>query len=246
MRPAAVIAVALAATGLSACQSSQDKAAELRKQGDRALAGREGLKIDKVNKDVDVLGSTILSDKNGTAVVVEMQNKGKTDLADVPIAIRLDDAKGKKVFANDAPGLEQALVSMPLLPRGKDSYWVHNQVIPAAKPATLDVRVGEPVKPVEVPADPPHLTLSNIKLDRDADGAFLHGTVNNRSAIVQKRVTIFCVAKKGGKIVAAGRAVVEKLPPAEGLKKPIEFTVYFIGNPAGATLDFTVPPVALR
>lgn len=246
MRLPVVIAVALAATALSACESSQDKAAALRAQGDQALAGRVGLKIGEINKDVDVLGSTILRDKNGTAVVVEMENTGKADQADVPIAIALADAQGKKVFANDAPGLERALTSMPLLPRGKPSYWVHNQIIAASTPAKVVVKVGEPAKPVVVPKDPPHLTLSNVKLDGDADGAFVHGNVNNRSDVLQRRVTIFCVATKGGKVVAAGRAVVDKLPPATDVKKPVGFTVYFIGNPAGAALDFTVPPVTLR
>lgn len=238
--------VLLAAVLLAGCQSTQDKADILRAQGDQALAGREGVEIGKVNADVKVLGRTILSDKNGTAVVVELENRGKADQADVPIAIALADGAGKQVFANDAPGLEDALTSVALLQRDKDTFWVHNQIIAAEPPKKLEVTVGTPAKPVAVPADPPHITLSNVKLDSDQDGAFVHGQVNNRSDVAQKRVTIYCVAKKGGEIVAAGRAVVEKLPPAEGLKKPIEFTVYFIGNPAGATLDFSVPPVDLR
>jgi hypothetical protein len=45
--------------------------------------------------------------------------------------------------------------------------------------------------------------------------------------------------------VAAGRAVVDKLPPAP-TRKPVRFTVYFIGDPAGAQLSFYVPPVVLR
>lgn len=244
MRRAGVTAAVLAATALAACQSTQDKAAVVRQQGDQALAGREGLKITAVNEDVKVLGRTILHDVNGTAVVVELENEGAEDQADVPIAIELADAKGKRLFANDAPGLERALVSIPLLPRGKASYWVHNQILVTEAPAKVAVRVGAP-KPVDVPAEPPHLTLSNVKLDEDESGAFVHGIVNNRSRVPQKRVTIFCVAKKGDDVVAAGRAVIEKLPPSP-TDKPVEFSVYFIGNPAGATLDFTVPPVVLR
>jgi hypothetical protein len=245
VRRGVAIALVLAAAALSACQTTQEKAAIVRKQGEQALAGRHGLQITSINPDVKVLGRSILSDKNGTAVVVELENTGKTDLANVPIAITLADGAGKKVFANDAPGLEPALVSVPLLPRGKDSFWVHNQILSATAPKKLAVRIGKPAA-IAVPAQPPHLTLSNVKLDHDSDGAFVHGEVNNRSAIEQKRVTIFCVAKRAGRIVAAGRAVVEKLPPAAGLKKPIQFTVYFIGDPAGAKLDFTVPPVVLK
>lgn len=234
-----------AAAGLAGCESTQDKARRRQAESARALQGREGLKITAVNRDVAVLGKTILSDKNGTAVVVELENRGR-DQADVPIAIRLADAKGKKVFANDAPGLEPALVSIPLLQRGKDAYWVHNQVLPAGTPEKLDVRVGR-ARPAAVPAEPPHITLSEITLDRDQDGAFVTGVVHNRSTVIQKRLTIFAVAKKGDRVVAAGRAVVDKLPAGpQDPKKPTRFTVYFIGNPAGATLDFTVPPVELR
>lgn len=244
-RPVLVAGAALAALTLSACESTQDKAAKVRAEGEKFLAGRRGLKIGAVNKDVKVLGKTILSDKNGTAVVVELRNTGKADEAQVPIAIRLADAAGRKVFANDAPGIEAALTSIPLLPRGKEEVWVHNQILPSGKPKTLDVTVGEPPKQVTVPAKPPHITISNVRTDRDSDGPFVTGIVHNRSDVEQKRLTIFCVARRGGKIVAAGRAVVEKLPAGEP-KKPIRFSVYFIGNPAGATLDFSVPPVALK
>ena len=244
IRPALIAGVVLAAAGLSACESTQDKAAKVRAEGDKFLANRHGLEITDVNKDVRVLGKTILTDKNGTAVVVELENRGKADEAQVPIAIKLADASGKKVFANDTPGLEPALVSIPLLPRGKDSFWVHNQVLVTGRPKTLDVKVGAPPK-VDVPAKPPHITLSDIKMDHDSDGAFVTGIVHNRSTVEQKRVTIFCVARKDGKIVAAGRAVVDKLP-VRATNKPIRFSVYFIGNPAGADLHFTVPPVILR
>jgi len=244
MRIVGLTTAALAGVALSACASTQDKAAIVRARGDRAAAGRHGLKITRTNPHVKVLGKTILHDANGTAVAVELENRGRQAESQVPIAIRLADATGKTVFANDAPGLEPALVSMPLIPTRKASYWVHNQIITTKTPTKLDVVVGA-ARPMPVPANPPHITLSKIKLDKDSSGAFVTGLVHNRSKVLQKRVTIFCVAKKGGRVVAAGRAVVDKLP-ASPMPKPIHFSVYFIGNPAGATLDFSVPPVVLR
>lgn len=244
MRVAALTVAVLAPLALSACESTQDKAAKVQARGEQALAGRHGLKITRANPDVRVLGKTILHDVNGTAVVVELENRGKRAEAQVPISIRLADADGRKVFANDAPGLEPALVSMPLIATRQDTFWVHNQITATKTPTRLAVVVGA-VKPTPVPIKPPHITLSKIKLDRDNSGAFVTGVVHNRSSILQKRVTIFCVARKGRRVVAAGRAVVDKLPPSP-TRKPIRFSVYFIGNPAGATLDFTVPPVTLR
>jgi hypothetical protein len=241
IRAAALVLLAVAIAG---CESTQDKAARIRAEGDQALAGRHGLRITSRNKDVDVLTKQIVADANGVAVVVGLENRGKADQANVPIAIELDDAKGKKVFANDAPGLEPALTSVALLPPGKPSYWVHNQIVAAGTPKKLSVVVGEAGR-AKVPAEPPHITISDVELQRDSSGAFLEATANNRSGVMQKRLTIFCVALKGGEVVAAGRAVVDKLAPAEDVKKPVRFALYFIGDPRGAQLDFTVPPVAL-
>lgn len=238
------LACLLLALAVGGCESTQDKAAKIRAQGDQALAGRHGLEITARNKDVDVVAKTILTDVNGTAVVVGLENKGKTDQADVPIAIELDDARGKKVFANDTPGLEPALTSVALLPPDRPSYWVHNQIIAAETPTRLSVVVGAP-KAAKMPAEPPHITVSDVQLQRDSSGAFVEATANNRSGVPQKRLTVFCVALKDGEVVAAGRAVIDKLPPAEEVSKPVRFALYFIGDPRGAQLDFTVPPVVL-
>ena len=62
--------------------------------------------------------------------------------------------------------------------------------------------------------------------------------------MAQKRLTIFCVARKGAKVVAAGRGILDVLPPAGA--KPTRFTVFFIGNPKGAKLSFSAPPTVLE
>jgi hypothetical protein len=91
----------------------------------------------------------------------------------------------------------------------------------------------------------PRIELSGIHLDRDQDGVYAKGIVRNSSPVLQRRLVIACVARRGGRVVAAGRAVVDKLPPAAETKKPATFTVYFIGNPKGARLDCAAPPTVL-
>lgn len=236
-----LVAVAAAIAG---CESTQDEAARLRAEGDQALAGRHGLRITERNADVKVLSKTLLHDAGGTAVVVGLENRGRSGQVQVPIGIELTDDRGKRVFANDAPGLEPALTSLALLPPDKPSYWVHNQIAGAPTPAKLSVLVGAPER-ARAPADPPHITVSDVSLQRDTSGAFVEATANNRSGVLQRRLTIFCVAIRGGEVVAAGRAVIDKLPPAEEVAKPVRFALYFIGDPRGAKLDFTVPPVTL-
>jgi len=55
---------------------------------------------------------------------------------------------------------------------------------------------------------------------------------------------ISCVARRGGRVVAAGRAIVDRLG-AKGTK-PQLFRIFFIGNPKGAKLTLFAPPTVLR
>jgi len=96
----------------------------------------------------------------------------------------------------------------------------------------------------KVPAQVPKFAISGVSLGSDSDGLYAKGTIVNRSKIAQRRLTIFCVARKGGKIVAAGRAILDALAPAGA--KPTRFTVFFIGNPKGAKLSFSAPPTVLE
>lgn len=238
---AAALACACAATSLSACESTQDTSARLAKRA-KGLANQQGLKIARDNPSVRVRTTAVLRDANGIAAVVELQNTGPAQ-ASLPVAIAVDDAKGKPIFRNDAAGLDPSLVQMPLLRKGESAWWVNNQVTAAGVPVKVAARVGEAKAPA--PADAPVIEISKVHVGSDADGLFAQGIVANRSKIVQTRLTIFCVARRGGRVVAAGRAIIDRLPPAP-TPKPMKFTVFFIGNPKGARLEFAAPPTVLK
>jgi hypothetical protein len=89
------------------------------------------------------------------------------------------------------------------------------------------------------------IVLSNIKAGRDEDGNYVKGIVANASSIAQTRLVVSCVARDGDKVLAAGRAVVDRLVPAAESKKPTTFTVFFIGDPQQAQLVCTAPPTVL-
>jgi hypothetical protein len=184
----------------------------------------------------------VLQDANGVAAIVRLRNDGPAQVG-VPVAITVQDAKGAKLFANDAPGLEPALVSMPALRHGETTYWVNNQILVAGRADKLAVRVG--AAQGRAPAALPRITISRLRLDHDQDGAFARGIVRNDSPVEQRRLTIFCVAGDGRHVEAAGRAVVDKLPPAASATKPTKFTVYFIGRPRRAQLSCAAPPTVL-
>jgi hypothetical protein len=49
---------------------------------------------------------------------------------------------------------------------------------------------------------------------------------------------VYAIARKGGRIVAAGRAVL----PEVGQGASVPFQAYFVGDPKGARIEATAPP----
>jgi hypothetical protein len=242
MRTGALLLVAAAAVALPACQTTQELSAQRAKVA-KKLVAEKGLSIGKANPHVAVRTTAVLQDANGIAVVVELRNKGKDAQAKLPVAISVTDSKGKALYSNNLAGLEDSLVSMALLERGQDAFWVNNQVTAAGKPAKVKATVGM-AKGKLLPAKVPSLEISGVRLSSDSGSATAKGTIANKSTVPQKRVTISCVARRGSRIVAAGRAIVDRIPAAGA--KPTPFTVFFIGNPKGAKLMFSAPPTVLE
>ena len=229
------------AAGLSACQTTQELSAQRAKTA-KKLVNQKGLTVSRENPSIAIGATAVLQDKNGIAAVVELRNTGREPQARLPVSIAVTDAHGKALYRNDVAGLEDSLVSMALLAKGEDAFWVNNQVTATGTPAKVQAKVG--AAKGKAPARLPSFTISGVTLGADTDGVYAKGTIVNRSKVAQKRLTIFCVARKGGRTVAAGRAILDALPPAGG--KPTRFTVFFIGNPKGAKLIFSAPPTVLE
>lgn len=203
---------------------------------------QSGLKITTANAQVKVRSTAVLQDANGAAAVVLLRNSGGQQ-ARVPLAFAVQDAQGKRLYANDAPGLDPSLTSVALLARGQELYWVDDQVLVTGRPAKVTARIGAAKAPV--PAEVPRISLSGVEVHSEPDGMFARGVVRNESGVVQKRLTISCVALRDGRVRAAGRAVVDRLEPAARAKKPTQFTAFFIGNPKGARVQCAAPPTVL-
>jgi len=225
---------------LTGCETSAEKSARLERQAGSAEA-EKGVKVSKLNPDVKVVSRTVISDANGTAAVVTLRSSARAAMARVPIAIDVRGAKGAAVFKNDEPGTETALVSAAALAPDSELTWVHDQVpLGDVEPASVRVRVGDAKG--KAPARLPELKLTAVKLTKDpTSGTEGRGRVTNASAIEQRTLTIFAVARRGAKVVAAGRAVVRKLAPG----RTARFSVFFIGDPAKATISVAAPPTVL-
>ncbi len=242
-RAALIACLVLAATALGACESSQTKSARLEKTG-KNKAQLTTVSAGAANTAVKVVSTTVLSnDDGGKAAVLELQNNGPVDEVDVPLVITVKDAAGKPLYKNDIDGLQPSLQSMAYLPKGAKEYWVNDQVLAGSPPKSVDVEVGKAKG--EAPKDVPKITLGKPVLKSDTSGAYATAEIRNESKLTQIDLPIFAVALKGGKVVAAGRAIVEKLLPAP-TKKPVFYKIFFIGNPKGATLQVHVAPTVLQ
>ena len=232
-----VLLVAALAVG---CESTQSKSAKLEASSKGSIDEGKGLVIRKESPDVKVLSTSTLKDKNGEAVIVHLRNVGKQPLANLPIAVRLADKSGKAVYTNTQPGLETALAHVAFLQPGQELFWVNDQVVSTGRPAQAKTMVGDS-RPVTGAA--PKIEIAGAHLRNDpVSGISVAGRVVNHSQILQRRLPVFCVARKGDAVVAAGRAILEKVKPG----KSAPFTVFFIGNPRDARLTVTPLPSTLK
>ncbi len=237
---AALALLAVAAVGVSGCESTQSKSARLR-AASKSRRAETGLKVTRPAPGVKVTSTQLLTDPNGTALVVELRNTTKRTLAGVPLAVNLADRSGTSVYRNDTPGLERSLVSAALLPARASTLWVNDQVTASGKPAKATARPGAGGKVVRAAA--PRLTISALKAETDpTSGVAATGTVTNHSKVDQRDLVVNVVARRGGRVTAAGRAVVRRLKAGGHTR----FQAFLIGTAKGARLSASAPPTTLR
>lgn len=237
------VALALGALGAQGCQSTQATSAEREEEGQVLLKSEKGVEVKKQNPDMKVLDTKMITDVNGTAVIVEVKNESDTGYANVPISIEVTDEKGKKIFENDAPGLVPSLTSIPVIDAGETFTWINDQILATGKPDSVDVKVG--FSEAELPSVMPQIKVTQPELANDSfSGVEADGELELVSGPDQKDMTLFTVALRDGEIVAAGRSGVRRL--VGDANHPTHFTTFFIGTPEeGDELVTTAPPAVL-
>jgi hypothetical protein len=221
---------------LAGCQTTAEKSAKLEREARlHPLALAKGLSIARTSSRVKVIGTNVLRSSEGAVAVVELRNLSNEPLLSVPLAITVTDAHRATVYRNDAAGLEAALVSAPSLAPHASFTWVDDQLPAGGNAARVSARVGE--SPAFA-GTLPQLRVAGLHLIEDpTNGVGAAGTVSNPSGVAQAKLVIFAVARRGGKIVAAGRALLPEL----GAGSQLPFQVFFVGDPRGARLEASAP-----
>ncbi len=235
---AALLVIVLTLTG---CESNEERHAQLVKEDKlthRATA-QTGLVVKRQSPYVKVLATAVLHDENGIAAVVTLHNDSPHALHAVPVSITLREPGGRTLYQNDVPGLSAPLTHAPLLLPGQSFDWIDDQIPGGGTPGSLSVRVGEAPT---TGAPPPDIAVTGTHVFEDpTNGVGAEGTVVNRSSVAQQELVVFAVGVRGGRIVAAGRAVLPNAPAHASTP----FQVFFIGNPKGTTLVASAPPTTL-
>jgi hypothetical protein len=228
-----VVAVT-AALALTGCETTAEKSAALERTAHHSHLAERGLSITKQSDDVRVLSAVLVHGAEGAAVVVTLRNDSSHALRDVPIAITVKDAHGKTVFQNNAPGLEAALTTLGSLPAHRLTSWVDDQVPVAGDPASVTAIVGEPPLangPI------PRVEVLGVHPSDENGSSTAAGTVRNRSNVAQRSLVVYVQARRAGRVVAAGRAILPEVAPSAS----VPFQAFLVGAPAGARLEASAP-----
>jgi hypothetical protein len=154
--------------------------------------------------------------------------------ANVPVLVSVTGAHGRVLYSNDTGGLEPSLQHVALLRPGQEEWWVNDQVLASQTATGVSVRVGTGARLASI-AD---VAVGGVSLSHQAGLPVLTGTIVNRSIRLESKVPVFAVALRDGRIIAAGRAVAESLPP----RTPTRFQIFFVGNPTGGSIKVIALP----
>ncbi|HEY4451199.1 MAG TPA: hypothetical protein VGN13_06350 [Solirubrobacteraceae bacterium] len=239
----APLALALAALALAGCETTAEKSAQLERVAKAHAraggAGAHGLSITHPSTLVQVRASAVVHDREGTAAVVTLRNTSAHALRGVPIEIHVLDAHGASIYSNALPGLGATLTRVAVLAPHAELSWVDDQVQAAGVAASVRAVVGQaPGTAAAVPA----VTIAGAHATEPAAGeSGAEGSVVNRSSVTQHELIVYGLARRGAKIVAAGRSVLQQVP-ARG---SVRFQMFFVGDARGATLALSAPATTL-
>jgi hypothetical protein len=181
-----------------------------------------------------VVAASAVHTSEGTAAAVTVANSGGAQ-REVPLLISVEQTGGSPI-SNSEPGLAHSLTSIAYVPSHGRAVWVDDQLTLTGKPgaATAKAGAGKPATGAV-----PKITLGAHKLEKEPGGEVLTGTVTNGSSTDQHELVVYATATRGGRTIAAGRAMIASLATGATSK----FQIFLIGSSAtGARLTVSAPP----
>jgi len=223
----ATAALFLAAVA-SGCATTQDANKRASITADRTLASRKPLELKRVDPHVQVVSTTVLNGKQGSAVVAVLRNRGDQPVNDLPIEVGPEG--GQPV--NTRPNVPYFQSHGPAIAPGEQTTWVYVSKDPLGARRAF-VRVGAP--------EPSPVTTAGHVDELDATGsgagAAVQAQVTNDTGVPQYDLDVYAVARRGRRYVAAGRANVVHL----GVTESARLSLPLIGDAKGAQVEVFAP-----
>ena len=220
MRSASPLILALGALVLSGCVTTQQRNERYKLRADRTLESRKPLLVRRPAGDIRVGGVTALRSGRGSAVVVELENRSGHALGDVPISVGVGRTR-----LNARGGLEFFQTHVAAIGAGARVTWVFTtpRRIPRGRPFAV---AGDAARS---PAALPRIEVS------PAPGGAL---VRSRTDVPQYGLPVYALARRAGRLVAAGRATVAQL----GSTRSATVALRMVGAPRGAQIELEALP----
>lgn len=224
----------------AACQSTEQESAKIAREAKAAPAGAAALKLGAANRSVHVSQVTLLSDAGRLAVAAKLTNTSARAQANVPLLVNVTGKGGKVLYSNKAGGVEPSLQRIALLRAHQSAWWVDDQVLTSRPALAVKLRVGSgPRTPSRAF---PEIATTATRIARETGISTLSSALVNHSSAGLGKVPVFGVALRGGRVVAAGRAVIGALPARRGAS--VAFQMVLVGNPTGAKIELSAVPSA--
>jgi hypothetical protein len=227
----AELVLALGAVLLVAgCSTTQQKSARAKVQAERLLATRKQVLVRQPNPSVRVEGVTLLRGHGRTAVVVALRNDGSRPVSDLPISLRTGGGR----YLNRRAGLGYFQTHAPAIVPGGEATWVF---VTRARVRARGVSARVGLQPA-VSARPARLPLL-----RAAPAAGIgRATVTNSSGVPQYGLVVYAFARRGARLVAAGRGSLARLGPGRRATVPLSL----VGSARGLTMRVQAPPTIFK
>ncbi len=224
----------------AACESTESESAKIEREAVLAREHEPGaLKVGTPSRTVRASDVTLLGGGGRGAVALRLTSSSTRAEANVPVLVEVKGKAGKLLYSNQPGGTDTKLQHVALLSPHASAWWVDDQVLINQPSSSVTVRVGSGKNAKSSDA-------SAVSVGH-AGGVSASGTVSgelvNHAHRAQRDVSVYAVALRRGKVVAAGRALVATLAAA-GKSSSAPFEVRLVGNPAGAKIELTAVPAA--
>ena len=242
MRPAAAaFAAGLIVLGASGCETTQQQSAKIARTLGHQSAIAGTTRLGAANRDVRIEQEVLLTAAGQSAVALKLTNTSTRTQTDFPVLIEVLDAKGSAVYRNNTSGIEPSIQQFALLAPHATAWWVDNEVLASGGvPKTATGQLGAATAPA--PGAVPSITTEAVSASDSFPGPHVSVTVRNRSTIAQRQLPVYAVARRGGRVVGAGRGIIPSLAPGAGA----QVQVPMVGSVSESTISLTVPPTASR